>query len=84
MSILIRHVLLNNKPVDILIKNNKIELADKVVSNTNNLDVLTALNEVLNKYPDVETKVSNFDKLLASGEIKAENKNIIENILQAN
>lgn len=65
------------------IKNSKFELADKVLSNTANLDVLSALNEVLTKYPDNETKATNIGKLFATGEIKADNKALIENYLSS-
>lgn len=65
------------------IKNSKLELADKVLSNTANLDVLSALSEVLNKYPDNEAKATNVGKLFATGEIKADNKSLIENYLSS-
>ncbi|MCH5191702.1 MAG: hypothetical protein J1F23_06005 [Oscillospiraceae bacterium] len=65
------------------IKNSKFEMADKVLNNTNNLDNLSALVEVLNKYPDNDNKANNIDKLLGTGEIKGENKTIIENYLSS-
>lgn len=63
------------------IKNGKFDLTDKVLNNTDNLDVLSALAEVLNKYPDNDGKPANIEKLFATGQIKNEHKSMIETYL---
>lgn len=63
------------------LKNSKLELADSVISNTNNIDVKTALGEVLSRYPDGASKAENIAKLFSTGVIKYEDKALIEDYL---
>ncbi len=65
------------------IKNGKFDLTDKVLNNTDNLDVVSAFSEVLNKYPDNDGKPANIEKLFASGQIKNEHKGMIETYLSS-
>ena len=63
------------------IKNSKFDLADKVLRNPANLDMLTALSEVLGKYPDQSSKADNVKKILDTGECGQDSKAVIEKYL---
>ncbi len=73
----------NNNLLTYSIKKGKFEITDQVLNNTDNLDIIGALNDVLNKYPDNESKAFNVKKLFATGEIKTEHKAMIENYLSS-
>lgn len=57
----------NNNLLSYALKNGLLELADKVLTNVNNLDTRFALNEVLQKYPDSVAKTSHIARLMKTG-----------------
>ena len=72
----------NNNLLSYAIKNGKIDLADQIIENIDNLDPKTALNEVLAKYPDGNAKGSRIDLLLSTGVIQHEDRKLVENYLR--
>ncbi len=64
------------------LKNSKFELIEKLMNNSNNIDPIFALSELLQKYPDNECKVTIIEKLLKSKTIKQEDKSILEDYMQ--
>ena len=71
----------NDNLLSYAIKNGKIELADQVISNVNNIDPKIALDEVLSKYPDSNVKGERIATLLSTGAIKYEDRRLIEKYL---
>lgn len=72
----------NNNLLSYAIKNGKIDLADQIIENIDNLDPKTALTEVLAKYPDGNAKGSRIDLLLSTGVIQHEDRKLVENYLR--
>lgn len=60
------------------LKNNKLELADDVLRNTNNINVSIALSEVLNKYPDGDVKVGHITNLIKTHFLGHGDRSVIE------
>ena len=71
----------NNNLLSYAIKSGKIDLADQVIGNSDNIDPKMALSEVLARYPDGNTKGNRIATLLATGGIKYEDRKLIENYL---
>lgn len=71
----------NNNLLSFAIKNEKIDLADQVISNSDNIDVRAALSEVLARYPDSDAKGERIATLLETGGLKYEDRKIIESYL---
>lgn len=71
----------NNNLLSYAIKTGKIDLADQVIGNSDNIDPKMALSEVLARYPDGDTKGDRIATLLATGGIKYEDRKLIENYL---
>lgn len=71
----------NNNLLSYALKNNKIDLADQIISNVNNIDVKAVLCEVLSNYPDEKLKGDHISALLATHVLKYEDRKIIENYL---
>lgn len=71
----------NNNLLSYAIKSGKLELADQVIGNADNLDPKTALAEVLAKYPDGEAKGERIARLLATGALKYEDRRLMESYL---
>ena len=63
------------------VKSGKLDMADGIISNTNNIDVKAALSEILMKYPDGDRKCTNVGKLFSAGELKNEDKPVVEKYL---
>jgi hypothetical protein len=63
------------------IKNELIDLADQIIANVNNIDVKTALIEVMEKYPDNGSKGDRITTLLSTNELKYEDRRLIETYL---
>lgn len=72
----------NNNLLSYAIKNGKIDLADKVIGNSDNIDPVAALSEVFSRYPDGDAKGDRVAVLLGTGRIEYENKKLIENYLR--
>lgn len=73
----------NGNLLSYAIKNGKYDVADDIISNADNIDVKTALAEILLKYPDGEKKSNNVSRLFSTGELRYEDKQIVENYLSA-
>ncbi|MDE6579683.1 MAG: hypothetical protein K2K41_04035, partial [Ruminiclostridium sp.] len=71
----------NGNLLSYAVKNGKLDMADGIISNTNNIDPKTALSEILMKYPDGERKSSNVSKLFSTGDLKYEDKPVVEKYL---
>lgn len=63
------------------LKNSKLELADDVLRNTNNINVSMALSEVLQKYPDGDTKGEHIANLIKTHALGHEDRSVIEKYL---
>ncbi|MBD5082338.1 MAG: hypothetical protein HDT44_11330 [Ruminococcaceae bacterium] len=63
------------------VKSGKLDMADGIISNTNNIDVKEALSEILMKYPDGDRKSANVGKLFSTGELKNEDRAVVEKYL---
>ena len=64
------------------IKNDDLKMADRIIDNARNIDVVLAFCEILSKYPDNEEKIRNVEKLFATGEIKPEKKLCVINYIE--
>lgn len=71
----------NGNLLSYAIKNSKYDVVDDIISNTDNIDVKMALAEILLKYPDGEKKSNNVSQLFSSGELKSEDKAVVDNYL---
>lgn len=71
----------NNNLLSYAVKRGKIELADQVIENVDNLDPKAALADVLSRYPDGESKGDRIMTLISTGVIQYEDRKIIENYL---
>lgn len=63
------------------LKNSKLELADDVLRNINNINVSMALSEVLQKYPDGDTKSGHIANLIKTHALSREDRSVIEKYL---
>lgn len=59
----------NNSLLTYALKNKRMDLADLVLTNVNNLDTRFALNEVLRNYPDGIAKTSHIARLMKTGSL---------------
>lgn len=71
----------NNNLLSYAIKSGNTALADQVIANSDNIDPKTALSEILARYPDGDAKGDRIADLLATGEIKYEDRKLIESYL---
>ena len=71
----------NGSLLSYAIKNGKLELADQILSNVDNIDPKAALNEVLSKYPDGAAKGERIAALLSAGAVKYEDRSLVETYL---
>lgn len=71
----------NNNLLSFAIKRGKIDLADQIISNSDNIDPKAALSEVLDRYPDGDAKGERIAALLGTGAIKYEDRKLIETYL---
>jgi len=72
----------NKNLLSYALKNSKFELVNKIMNNSDNIDPIFALSELLQKYPDNESKVTIIENLLKSKTFKQEDKSILEDYLQ--
>ena len=63
------------------LKSSKLELADDVLRNINNINVSMALSEVLQKYPDGDTKSGHIANLIKTHALSREDRSVIEKYL---
>jgi len=68
----------NSNLLSYAIKNSHLDMVDDIISNADNVDVKTALSEILAKYPDGEKKSQNVSRLFDTGALTAEDKSIVE------
>ena len=73
----------NSNLLSYAIKNNHIDMVDDIISNADNVDVKAALSEILTKYPDGEKKGQNICRLFDTGELKTEDKSIVEKYISS-
>ena len=72
----------NNNLLSYALKRGKVELADRVIENLDNLEPRAALIDVLLKYPDGDAKGDKIAALLSTGALKYEDRRILENYLR--
>lgn len=73
---------LNLNLLRFMINNNQIEIADKIVDNTDNIDQCKALQLLLDIYPDISEKSINCCKLIGNDVVSSDNRNIYENYIE--
>lgn len=69
---------LNLNLLRFMINNNQLEIADKIVDNTDNIDQCEALQMLLEIYPDSQQKVDNCTKLINNDIVPPDSRNIYE------
>ena len=72
----------NNNLLNYALKTGNVDLADQVIENIDNLDLKTALTDVLSKYPDNASKGDRIEALISYGAIGFEDRRIIESYLR--
>ena len=73
---------LNNNLIRFAVKNEKYDLIDKIILNTDNLDKKSAISILMEQYPDGEQKAQNISFLISQNALEKENKSVIENYLE--
>lgn len=73
---------LNLNLLRFMINNNQLEIADKIVDNSDNIDQCEALQVLLEMYPDLPQKADNCSKLINNDVVPADSRNIYENYLE--
>lgn len=71
----------NGNLLSYAIKKSSFDTVDDIISNAANVDVKAALAELLAHYPDGDKKAQNVSRLFATGDLKAEDKPIVEKYL---
>ncbi|MBQ5994379.1 MAG: hypothetical protein IJL63_00815 [Clostridia bacterium] len=72
---------LNLNLLNYMIKHEKYELADRIVSNYENIDSKQALKLLLDSYPDTEQKAENCIKLISQNPLSYDERSVYENYL---
>ena len=65
------------------LKSNRLELADDVLKNTDNINVSVALSEVLQRYPDGASKGEHISNLIKTHTLSHDDKDTIEKYLSS-
>ena len=65
------------------LKSNRLELADDVLKNTDNINVSVALSEVLQRYPDGASKGEHISNLIKTHTLSHDDKDAIEKYLSS-
>lgn len=73
---------LNSNLLRFMLKKEKYEIADKIVSNYDNLEKRSAIQLLLSSYPDGEKKIENCSLLISQNVFNSEDARIIEKYLK--
>lgn len=71
----------NKNMLSYALKMKKFDLVDEIMSNPDNAEPCFAIRELLQKYPDVENKSSNIERILNTHILKPDDKKIFEDYL---